>query len=71
MEGTKYLLCFLPQQDYFHFPRTREWEAAAAHYRERFAAYVIRPRDIFLQPPKRRLYMGSHVQEFLARLYVE
>ena len=47
----------LPREFYLNFPRTREREVAAAHYRERFAAYVIQPRDILLQLPNWRLYI--------------
>ena len=76
--NTSLLLCSLfsdalglPREFYLNFPRTREREVAAAHYRERFAAYVIQPRDILLQLPNWRLYIGPHVQEFLAGLHVE
>ena len=31
----------LPQGAYLDFPRTREWEVAAANYRTLFAAYVV------------------------------
>ena len=75
---SSFLLCSLfsdtlglPQEAYQIFPRTREWKVAAAHYRERFAAYVIQQRDILLQLPNRRLYIAPHVQEFLAGLHVE
>ena len=54
-----------------YFPRTREWEAAAAHYRTLFAAHDIRPRDILLRPPVRKFDIGPHVQEFPAGLHVE
>ena len=53
------------------FPRTRELQVAAVHYRERFAAYAIQPRDILIQLPNRRLYIGRYLQEFLAGIHVE
>ena len=56
----------LPQEAYLGFPRIREWEMAAAHYRERFAAYTIQPQDILLRLQNRRLHIGHHAQEFLA-----
>ena len=75
---SSFLLCSLfsdalglPQEAYLDSPGTREWEVAAAHYRERFAAYAIQPRDILLQLPNRRLYIAPHVQEFQAGLHVE
>lgn len=34
----------------------------AAHYREHFAAYAIRQRDILLRFPNRRLCIGPHVK---------
>ena len=51
----------LPQEAYLDFPRTREWKTAAAHYRTLFAACGIRPQDILLRLPNRRLYIGPHV----------
>ena len=35
----------LPQETCLDFPRTREWEEAAAHYRTLFVAYIIRPQE--------------------------
>ena len=68
-----FLLCSLPsdaldmpREAYLDYPRTREWEAAAADYREHFAAYAIRRQDILLRLPNRRIYILHHVQEFLA-----
>ena len=46
-------------------------EAAAADYRQRFAAYAIQPRDIVIRLPNQRIYIGPHVQEFLAGLHAE
>ena len=60
----------LPQEACLDFPRTREWEEAAAHYRTLFGAYGIRPH-ILLRLPNRRLYIGPHVQEYLAGLDAE
>ena len=61
----------LPQEACLDFPRTRAWEEAAAHYRTLFVAYGIRPQDILLRLPNRRLYIGPHVQEYLAGLDAE
>ena len=36
----------LPQQAYLDFPRRREWQATAAHYRTLFAAYGIQPEAL-------------------------
>ena len=73
-----FLLCSLfsdalgqPQEAYLDFSSAREWEVAAAHYRERFAAYTIQQRDILLQLLNWRLYIGPHVQEFTAGFHVE
>ena len=60
-------LC-LPRDGYLDFPRTRVWEAAAARYRVGFEAYAIQPKDIFLPPPNRRIYIACHAQEFLTGL---
>ena len=72
---SSFLLCSLfgdalglPQGAYLDFPRPREWQAAAGHYREIFAAYGIRPQDTVLPLPNRRIYILPHVQEFLAGL---
>ena len=61
----------LPQEACLGFLRTREWEEAASHYRTLFVAYGIRPQDILLRLPNRKLYIGSHVQEYLAGLDAE
>ena len=70
---SSFLLCSLfsdaprlPQRAYLDFARPREWQAAASHYREVFAAYAIRAQDILLWLPNRRIYIPPHVQEFLA-----
>ena len=60
-------LC-LPGDAYLDFPRTREWEAAAARYRVVFEAYAIQPKYIFLRLHNRRIYIAPHAQEFLAGL---
>ena len=60
-------LC-LPRDAYLDFPRTREWEAAAARYRVVFEAYAIQLKDIFLRLPNRRIDIAPHVQEFMASL---
>ena len=58
---SSFLLCSLfsdalglPREAYLDFPRKREWQEAAAEYRERFEAYAIRPRDVLLRLPNRR-----------------
>ena len=56
----------LPQEAYLDFPGTREWRVAAAS-----VSPSTPPRDILLQLPNRRFYIGPHVQEFLAGLQVE
>ena len=62
----------MPREAYVDFPRAREWEAAAAAvYRERFTTYAIRPQDILLRLPDRRIYILRQVQEFLADLHAE
>ena len=50
------------------FPRPREWESAVSRYRTLFTAFEIRPQDVLLRLPNRRLYIGSHVQEHLVGL---
>ena len=47
---------------------TQEWESAVSRYRTLFTAFEIRPQDVFLRLPNRRLYIGVHVQEYLAGL---
>lgn len=37
----------LPQEDYLGFPRTREWEVAAAHYRTPLAACDTRTTVVY------------------------
>ena len=61
----------LPQEAYPDFPRTREWKVAAAHYHTLFAAHGIRPQDILLRLPNRRLYVGPHLQEYSAAIDTE
>ena len=75
---SSFLLCSLfsvalglLREAHLDFPRTSEWQEAAVDYRERFAAYVIRPRDVLLRLPNRRIYIGPQVQEFLAGLHAE
>ena len=72
---SSFLLCSLfsdaprlPQRAYLDFPGPGEWQAAASHYREAFAAYAIRAQDISLRLPNRRIYILLHVEEFLAGL---
>ena len=43
----------------------REWNAAVSRYRTLFTAFKIRPQDVLLRLPNRRLYIGPHVQEYL------
>ena len=45
----------LPSQAYLDFPRSREWEAAVSRYRKLFTALEIRPQDVLLRLPNRRL----------------
>ena len=61
----------LPQEACLDFPRTREWKAAAAHYRTLFIAYGIRWQDILLRILSGRLYIGPHVQDYLAGVDTE
>ena len=61
----------LPQEACLDFPRKREWEAAAAHYRTLFTAYGFRSQDVLLRLPSRRLCIRPHVQEYLAGLDAE
>ena len=63
-------LC-LPQEACLDVPLKRELEAAAAHYRKRFTAYGFRSQDVLLRPPRRRLYIGLHVQAYLVGLDAE
>ena len=72
---SSFLLCSLfadalglPQGAYLHFPRPREWQAAAGLDRDIFAAYGIRPQDTVFRLPNRRIYILPHVQEFLVGL---
>ena len=67
-----FLLCSLfsdalgvPQAAYFDFPRWREWgwlSVAAVQ----FAAFRIRSQNVPLRLTNRRLYIGLHVQDYLA-----
>ena len=61
----------LPQEACLDIPRTREWEAAVAHYRTRFTAYGLPSQDVLLRLISRRLYIGPHVQAYLAGLDAE
>ena len=72
---SSFLLCSLfsvaldlPRGAHLDFPRPRAWEAAAVRYRALFAAYATEPHDILLRLPNQRLYIGPHVQEYLAGL---
>ena len=58
----------LPQATYLDFPRSREWEVAVGRYHELFAAFGIRSQNVPLRLTNRRLYIGSHAQEYLAGL---
>ena len=58
----------LPQGAYLDFLRSREWEVAAGRYRALFAAFRIQAQDILLRLTHWRLYIGSHVQPYLAGL---
>ena len=61
----------LPQAAYFDFSRSREWEVAVGRYRALFAAFGIRSQDVLLRLTHRRLYIGLHVQTYLAGLDAE
>ena len=61
----------LPRGAYLEFPRPREWEAIAGRYRALFAAHAIQPQDVVLRLPNGRLYIGPHLQEYLASLDAE
>ena len=61
----------LPQGAYLDFPRPREWETAAGRYRTLFAAYAIQPQDILLRLQNQRIYIVSHVQQYLVGLDAE
>ena len=70
---SSFLLCSLfgdalglPHGVYLEFARPRKWRAAAGNHGEVFAMYAIRPQDIVLRLPNRRLYILPHVQIFLA-----
>ena len=55
----------VPQAAYFDFPRWREWgwlSVAAVQ----FAAFRIRSQNVPLRLTNRRLYIGLHVQDYLA-----
>lgn len=58
----------LPSQAYLDFPRSREWGAAVSRYGTLFTAFEIRPQDVLLRLPNRRLYSEPHVQEYLDSL---
>ena len=75
---SSFLLCSLfcdalslPRGAYLDFPRPREWEAIAGRYRALFAAHAIQPQDVVLRLPNGRLYIGPHLQEYLASLDAE
>ena len=53
----------LPSAAYLDFPRPGEWESAISRYRTLFIAFEIRPQDVLLRLPDRRI--GPHVQEYL------
>ena len=61
----------LPHAAYLDSPHWREWEVAVGRYRTLFVAFGIRSQDILLRLPNRRLYIGPHVQEYLAGLDTE
>ena len=61
----------LPRREYLDFPRPREWEAIAGRYRALSAAHTIQTQDVLLRLPNERLYIGPHLQKYLARLDAE
>ena len=61
----------LPRGGYLDFPRPREWEAIAGRYRALSAAHTIQTQDVLLRLPNERLYIGPHLQKYLARLDAE
>ena len=60
-----------PQAAHLHFTCSREWEVVVGHYRIQFSAFGIRSQNIQLRLTNRRLYIGPHVQEYLAGLDAE
>ena len=72
---SSYLLCSLlrdaqglPQGVYLDLYRSREWGVAVGRYRTLLAAFGIQAQDILLRLTNWRLYVGPHVQSYLARL---
>ena len=61
----------LTRAAYLDFPRPREWEAAVGRYHAMLTAFGIRSQDILLWLTNQRLYIGSHVQEYLMGLDAE
>ena len=61
----------LPQGAYLNFPRPSKWETAAYRYRTLFAAHVIQPQDILLRLQNQRIYITTHVQQYLVGLDAE
>ena len=55
----------MPQAAYLDFSRSRKWEVAVGCYRALFAAFGIWSH-ILLRLTNRWLYIGPHVQEYLA-----
>ena len=58
----------LLSQAYLDFLRSKEWEAAVTRYRMLFTAFDIRPQDVLLRLPNRRLCIRPHIQEYLVGL---
>lgn len=58
----------MPQARYLNLPCSQGWEVAPGRYFMLFTEFGIRLLDVSLRLPCRRLYIGSHVQEYLAGL---
>ncbi len=65
----------LDKDIYINFPRDLDedhgWDQIVQRYRAAFYANGIRPHQVLLQLPRARIYIGPHVQEYLAHLDTE
>ena len=61
----------LSQAVYLDFHRSRGWEVTVGRYRALFAAFGTRPQDILLRLTNGGVYVGPHVQQYLAGLGAE
>lgn len=53
------------------FARTDEWQAVALACRPRLEAVGATPKHVLLIMPDSRLYVATHVHEFLVDHYVQ